>query len=89
MGSSKVVGPWLVCGDFINPLDLTDRVGSIVSLAERESFKNCVSLCGLSYIKSSGYFFTWSNKQHGDRRVFSRLDRMLGNDDWSVFTLIL
>lgn len=30
----------------------------------------------------SGRFFTWSNKQAGSRRVFSNIDRVLGNDEW-------
>lgn len=33
-------------------------------------------------INSSCNFFTWNNKQHGEARVFSKLDRMLANTTW-------
>lgn len=79
---SSMLNPWLVCGDFNNPLSTEDRVGSNVSWAEIEGFRNCVELCGLFDLKSAGSFFTWSNKQGGDKRVLCKLDRMLGNDDW-------
>lgn len=29
-----------------------------------------------------GPFFTWSNKQEGTNRVFSKIDRILCNDEW-------
>ncbi|XP_074299412.1 uncharacterized protein LOC141630503 [Silene latifolia] len=31
---------------------------------------------------STGAYFTWNNKQKGDARVFSRIDRVLANDEW-------
>ena len=33
-------------------------------------------------MKSTGKFFTWNNKQTGDQRVFSRIDRALCNEEW-------
>lgn len=80
--SSSIKNPWLVCGDFNNPLSPGDRIGSNVSWSEIEGFRHCVDVCGLFDLKSSGCFFTWNNKQYGDQRVLCKLDRMLANDDW-------
>lgn len=33
-------------------------------------------------MKSSGCFYTWSNKQEGQDRVLSRIDRIFINTDW-------
>ena len=34
------------------------------------------------HMKSSGHFYTWNSKQHGDRRVFSKIDCAICNDEW-------
>ncbi|XP_074291143.1 uncharacterized protein LOC141617912 [Silene latifolia] len=33
-------------------------------------------------MKCTGSFFTWNNKQPSSTRVFSRIDRVLVNDEW-------
>lgn len=38
--------------------------------------------CDLVEAKVSQNFFTWNNKQQGNNRVFSRLDKVLVNDWW-------
>ena len=38
-------------------------------------------------MKHSGRFFTWNNKQCGERRVFSKIDRILYNELWNEFYL--
>ncbi|XP_074290227.1 uncharacterized protein LOC141616956 [Silene latifolia] len=45
-------------------------------------FQNCVLNCGLTDLKAVGSFFTWSNKQEMQTRVYSRIDRVLINDVW-------
>ncbi|KAL9244383.1 hypothetical protein vseg_018163 [Gypsophila vaccaria] len=75
-------GPWVVCGDFNNVLFLNERLGSEVQMAEIEPFRKCVNECDLVDMKSTGAFFTWNNKQSGDHRVFSRIDRVLVNGAW-------
>ncbi|KAL2893987.1 von Willebrand factor A domain-containing protein 3A [Bienertia sinuspersici] len=42
----------------------------------------CVNVCGLEDMKSSGRFFTWSNKQEGAKRVLTKIDRALCNGGW-------
>lgn len=39
--------------------------------------------CGLEELKATGRFFTWTNKQGGNRRVLSKIDRVLGNEIWA------
>lgn len=77
-----IYGPWLVCGNFNNPLNPEDRVGSTVSWSKIKGFRHCLDMCGLLDIKSSGCYFTWNNKQDGELRVMCKLDRMLGNYAW-------
>jgi hypothetical protein len=37
---------------------------------------------GLHDLRFTGCFFTWSNKRSGEARVFSKIDRILGNHVW-------
>ncbi|XP_056694811.1 uncharacterized protein [Spinacia oleracea] len=79
--------PWLVCGDFNNPLNLRDKLGAPISSTGIEGFKNYAAICGLSDIKYDGYFFTWNNKQSGGDRVFKtspRVRRLLGTSACGV-----
>lgn len=43
---------------------------------------DCLEYCHLVDVKSSGRYFTWNNKQEGERRVFSGIDRVLANLEW-------
>ncbi|XP_074297011.1 uncharacterized protein LOC141627682 [Silene latifolia] len=47
-----------------------------------EHFQKCVSLCEMEDIKATGALFTWSNKQAPTERVYSILDRAMGNPEW-------
>ncbi|KAL2938702.1 hypothetical protein RDABS01_022151 [Bienertia sinuspersici] len=38
--------------------------------------------CGLIDIPHAGQHFTWSNKQMGEDRVFSKIDRVMANEAW-------
>lgn len=38
--------------------------------------------CGMVDIKQAGRYFTWTNKQDGENRVFSKLDRVMANAGW-------
>ena len=42
----------------------------------------CLRRSGLQEHVSQGPFFTWSIKQEGEDRVFSKIDRVLMNDRW-------
>lgn len=69
-------------GDFNNVLQPSERKGGCsVQLYEVVDFQNCVQACGLQDMRWHGLDFTWSNKQRVDRKVCSKIDRVLINDD--------
>ncbi|XP_074266664.1 uncharacterized protein LOC141589943 [Silene latifolia] len=80
--AASVHGPWLVMGDFNNVLYSDERIGAKVTDAETKEFQGCVDHCGLYDLVVQGAYYTWNNKQDGDARVFSRIDRVLANDQW-------
>lgn len=71
---NNIQGPWAVMGDFNNVLNVEERVGSKVTVAEIRDFKYCVEICQLQDLKSSGSYYTWTNKQQGEERVVSKID---------------
>ncbi|KAL2894864.1 hypothetical protein RDABS01_010773 [Bienertia sinuspersici] len=81
---SRVVGgaPWCVTGDFNAIMNKEDRQGAVVRWTEIQPMIECVNICELEDIRSSGRFFTWSNKQEGNKRVFTKIDRTLCNGGW-------
>ncbi|KAL2922586.1 Mucin-20 [Bienertia sinuspersici] len=81
---SRVVGgdPWCVTGYFNAIMNKEDRQGAIVRWAEIQPMIECFNICGLEDMRSSGRFFTWSNKQEGAKRVLTKIDRALCNGGW-------
>ncbi|XP_074290351.1 uncharacterized protein LOC141617081 [Silene latifolia] len=63
---------------------LAERIGTEISWAEIKHFQDTCHSCGLVNVKTIGNFFTWNNKHEAGSRVFSRIDRVLGNDDWGI-----
>ncbi|XP_074293372.1 uncharacterized protein LOC141620385 [Silene latifolia] len=59
-----------------------ERLGGNTTEAEMEHFQECVSFCGWEDIQATGTLFTWSNKQDPTDRVYSRLNRAMGNQEW-------
>ncbi|KAL2934129.1 50S ribosomal protein L5, partial [Bienertia sinuspersici] len=53
-----------------------DRIGTAVRWSEMQPMNICMHGCGLEDMKASGRFYTWSNKQEGENRVFSKIDRL-------------
>ncbi|XP_056698158.1 uncharacterized protein [Spinacia oleracea] len=74
--------PWIILGDFNCVLNIDERVGAPVRHQSMVAFRNCVDICGLEDVKAAGHFYTWSNKQAGEAKVFSKIDRVLANDLW-------
>ncbi|KAL2905125.1 LINE-1 retrotransposable element ORF2 protein [Bienertia sinuspersici] len=79
---SKIRGPWLLMGDINCVLNIEERIGSNVRLHEMLPGRKCFETCGLKDIPYGGNFFTWSNKQASEDRVFSKIDRVMANEDW-------
>ncbi|XP_074315276.1 uncharacterized protein LOC141651462 [Silene latifolia] len=79
--SATCCTPLLWLGDFNTVLSPIERLGGNTTDAEMEYFQDCVSICGMEDIPTTGSMFTWSNKQESTDRVYSRLDRAMRNQE--------
>lgn len=79
--SRFIDGPWLISEDFNRPLEFDDRLGRQVHYGEMAGFRDCVQFCGISEMNKIGCQYTLNNKQSGQDRVHSRIDRILINED--------
>ncbi|KAK9714847.1 hypothetical protein RND81_06G124600 [Saponaria officinalis] len=80
---SSSVEEWAVVGDFNVVRDVQERISeSPPCLSDILEFNSCLLSCGLDDLKSSGIFYTWTNKQDDEARVWSKLDRALVNPPW-------
>ena len=69
---------WGVVGDFNTTLYPEERIGGDnINYMEINDFATCIEDCGLQEVKSTGAFFTWTNKS-----TWSKLDRMVANSQW-------
>ena len=58
-----------------------DRLaGAPVNLNEIKDFADCVKVMGINELRWKGSYYTWNNKQIGNSRISSRIDRAFGND---------
>ncbi|XP_074318939.1 uncharacterized protein LOC141655779 [Silene latifolia] len=74
---------WLVCGDFNNLMHLDEKIGEAeVVWHYILPMKQMVTNCGLTELNTIGAFFTWNNKHENASKVYSKIDRVLVNDDW-------
>lgn len=69
-------------GDLNSILNKEERVGSKVTYVKIKDLKECVEYYGLYEMKSSRCYYTWSNKQEGQDRVPSRIDRVFIDTKW-------
>ncbi|XP_019070681.2 uncharacterized protein [Solanum lycopersicum] len=77
----SVVQPWLIVGDFNVILSPKDRLaGAPVNENEIKDFSDCVKAMGINELQWKGNYYTWNNKQIGNARISSKIDRAFGND---------
>ncbi|KAF6143324.1 hypothetical protein GIB67_039107 [Kingdonia uniflora] len=82
LGSSNL--PWLVVGDFNVVLRGEEqRGGRGVRWNASAEFLDFLNSSSLLEVNSSGSEFTWCNGQMGNKRILSKLDKMLCNQAWS------
>ncbi|XP_062114671.1 uncharacterized protein LOC133825786 [Humulus lupulus] len=74
--------PWVVLGDFNDILNRDERIGDRARHNLNNEFINCVYGCQLEDVKYSGNFYTWSNKQQGSDKIYSKIDRVMANQAW-------
>lgn len=81
---------WVIMGDFNALMEIEDKIGGPVRLRDIQAMRNCMFYCDLTTIKTVGRQYTWNNKQEGEARVFSRIDRVLSNASWTdLFPTVL
>ncbi|XP_020249274.1 uncharacterized protein LOC109826664 [Asparagus officinalis] len=75
--------PWIIGGDFNAIICNEEKLGgSQVPESETEDFQKFIELNQLHHLKATECFFTWCNKQDANSRIWSRLDRVLVNEEW-------
>ncbi|GKU98349.1 hypothetical protein SLEP1_g11364 [Rubroshorea leprosula] len=75
--------PWIISGDFNTTLNYGERVkpGGVVwgDTSELKDFVNRMEVFDLQF---SCAYFTWSNKQRENDRLWCKLDRVMANTTW-------
>ncbi|XP_074299353.1 uncharacterized protein LOC141630431 [Silene latifolia] len=65
--------------------DRNERIGGApVTNAELQPLLQVVQDCQLDDLSARGAFYTWSNKHEDGEKIYSRIDRVLINDDWAI-----
>ncbi|KAL9227740.1 hypothetical protein vseg_003392 [Gypsophila vaccaria] len=78
-------GSWIWCGDFNAVCSPKDKISAHVQLGEIKPFLDCLRGCGMKEMKSTGAYYTWTNKQEAEARVFSNIDWVVQNDDVMLY----
>lgn len=82
--SSLISSPWVCLGDFNAILSLSERISrASPKQSDIDDFSDCLMDCFLADLPFSGPTFTWSNKQRGGDRIWSKLDRVVGNGEFA------
>ncbi|XP_058762932.1 uncharacterized protein LOC131636306 [Vicia villosa] len=78
--------PWIVAGDFNDIADAGEKKGgAAISHRRCASFRKNMEDCKLYDMGSSGPKFTWRGGiYHGGHRIYERLDRAIGNEEWKL-----
>ncbi|XP_020253772.1 uncharacterized protein LOC109830821 [Asparagus officinalis] len=75
--------PWLLCGDFNTMINADEKIGGIaLTDADTHDFNSFIDNSNFQHLNTLGCFFTWSNKQDQNSRIWCRLDRALVNESW-------
>ncbi|XP_062088908.1 uncharacterized protein LOC133795473 [Humulus lupulus] len=74
----KINEAWIILGDYQN-----ERTGKKTTLKPSLSLRDCMIHCQMEDLKFSGCFYTWTNKQRPEDRVYSKIDRAMVNIKWT------
>ena len=82
---------WILLGDFNDMIYEEEKLGGLlVNRTLIAAFRNCLDKCGLIDLGFHSPRFTWTNKSPTwQSTIKERLDRGLGNVDWTCFSLSL
>ena len=77
--------PWVMAGDFNEPLVDGDKFGGRgVSINRSLAFKDCLDKCSMVDLGFSGPRYTWTNKRDFSNLILERIDRYFMNPDWCM-----
>ena len=77
--------PWIIAGDFNEPLLSKDKFGDrAVSVNRSILFKECLDKCNMIDIGFGGPCFTWTNRREVQALIQERIDRYFVNPNWCV-----
>lgn len=77
--------PWMLAGDFNEPLLKDDKFGGqVVNVDRALLFKDCLDKCNMIDIGFSGPRFTWTNKRDVQALIQERIDRFFVNLSWCL-----
>ena len=80
--------PWVLAGDFNEPLLSDDKFGGrSVSVNRSLLFKECLDRCNMMDIGFAGPHFTWTNRREVQSLIQKRIDRYFANPSWCVIYL--
>ncbi|XP_050264114.1 uncharacterized protein LOC126708367 [Quercus robur] len=77
--------PWVLAGDFNEPLSEDDEFGGrAVSVSRSLLFKECLDKCNMIDIGFLGPRFTWTNKREVQALIQERIDSVFVNPNWCL-----
>lgn len=75
--------PWVIEGDFNEPLTNVDKLGGrVISISRSLILKDCLDKCNMIDLGFSGSRFTWTNGRNAHVLIQERIDRFFVNPDW-------
>ncbi|XP_062117765.1 uncharacterized protein LOC133831475 [Humulus lupulus] len=79
----KIDEAWMILGDYNEILHQNKRFGKKTIMKPSLSLRDCMTNCQMENLKYSGCFYTWTNKQRPEDRVYSKIDRAMVNMKWT------
>ena len=77
--------PWIIAGDFNEPLANEDKFGGRpVSINRSLLFKECLDNCNMVDMGFNGLKFTWTNRREISSLIQERIDRFFMNPSWCL-----
>jgi hypothetical protein len=82
--ASNIQMPWLCSGDFNIILKCNEKMGgNSPNQKDMDDFQHFVEASSLLELPYKGCYYTWCNQQNQEARIYSKLDRTLGNILWA------
>ncbi|KAL5559046.1 hypothetical protein UlMin_035257 [Ulmus minor] len=75
-------GAWLIIGDFNTIWSSSDRSSDSGMDIGSQRMRTALNNLGMLLIPASGGNYSWSNRRQGNRRIRSKIDRAVANEEW-------